>query len=938
VVSHPFARKKAKGWGTVLVQNQTVKDLDVRRVEWIEFCERCLKPVDPAENPNAGEITRIGRYDIVGLLGRGGMGVVYRGIDKALGREVAIKTLTGPISSDPEMLARFYEEGRKTGSFKHPNIVTVYELGDHNGIPYIAMELVEGNPLDKLLQQGEPIAMVECLRIVEELCAALAYAHHNNVIHRDVKPANIFVQPDGRVKLLDFGIARLEERRSEDINLTRPGHIIGTLGYMAPERLRDKPVDGRSDIFAAGVVLYQLVCGQLPFSGEDSVVMQRIVNEPHAPLSSKCKDCPAALDAIVDRALAKSPDDRYSTAEDLGSDLSALIADIRQEEATQLLPEAKRLMEAQDLTRARAVLLQLLKVRTTHTTEARELLAGIQKQLSERQRGERIQQLLLQADALLNGGELEKSLTILDEGLEMDPANPELMKTRQRVEKEAEKQKRIGEFLRQAESARFQADYQAAIGFARKAIKADKSNVTASTLLNVLLKEAEEAVKQVEVKTLLQSATKELKSMRYREANEILRKAEILAPNNMELQLLLGDVNAGLEQARRRELVARLENDAASAVSLEQQKQAAQGIREALGIMPTESALVVLLGKIERRIQEQENRRYVDETLQACRDLRPRQALPLIQKARQSLPGDERLLALEGLLAERVRQQSVEERRDDYLIQAREAISNGLFANAVQILEGCQREGIASKEIEPLLEFARHEEAEQRRQDLLRSRVVQAQSLIGDSAFDEAIEFLEETLRQNDEPPFRLLLEQATAGLESLRKQVEAGLASAGRLVRAGKISEAIEFLQTLSPAVQRSVRVRTAESALREEQQQAVFRMVGRAYAVLETELPAGLSTIRWVVSAFGDSTFARSVADALNVRTQAFADRTILELISECRIKLRNRDRAGAGVLVKQASAIVSYAGAHTKSDWRSFMNQTAKAGLLTRMRNSQ
>ena len=246
--------------------------------------------MDSAENPNAGEITRIGKYDIVGLLGRGGMGVVYRGIDKSLGREVAIKTLTGGISNDPDMLARFYDEGRKTGSFKHSNIVTVYELGDHNGIPYIAMELIEGNPLDKLIRTEEPLPMIESLRIVEELCAALAYAHRNNVIHRDVKPANIFVQPDGRVKLLDFGIARLEEKKNKELSLTRPGVVIGTLDYMAPERLRDKPLDGRSDIFAAGVVLYQLVSGQLPFSGEESMVMQRILNEPHPPLSSKCKD------------------------------------------------------------------------------------------------------------------------------------------------------------------------------------------------------------------------------------------------------------------------------------------------------------------------------------------------------------------------------------------------------------------------------------------------------------------------------------------------------------------------------------------------------------------------------------------------------------------------------------------------------------------------
>jgi serine/threonine-protein kinase len=168
--------------------------------------------VDSAEHPNAGQITRIGKYDIVGLLGRGGMGVVYKGIDRSLGREVAIKTLTGAISNDPEMLARFYDEGRKTGSFKHPNIVTVYELGDHNGVPYIAMELVDGNPLDRLIRPERPLPLVECLRIIEELCSALAYAHRNNVIRRDVKPPNIFVQPDGMVKLLDFGIARLGEK------------------------------------------------------------------------------------------------------------------------------------------------------------------------------------------------------------------------------------------------------------------------------------------------------------------------------------------------------------------------------------------------------------------------------------------------------------------------------------------------------------------------------------------------------------------------------------------------------------------------------------------------------------------------------------------------------------------------------------------------------
>ncbi|MGA2652116.1 MAG: protein kinase [Terracidiphilus sp.] len=887
---------------------------------------------------NAGQITRIGKYDIVGLLGRGGMGVVYKGIDRTLGREVAVKTLTGAISNDPDMLARFYDEGRKTGSFKHPNIVTVYELGDHNGVPYIAMELVEGNPLDRLIRADQPPPLVDCLRIIEELCSALAYAHRANVIHRDVKPANVFVQPDGRVKLLDFGIARLGEKKSKELSLTRAGHIIGTLDYMAPERLRDKPLDGRSDLYAAGVVLYQLVCGQLPFSGEDTVLMQRILNEPHPPLSSRCANCPPALDRIVDRVLAKSPDDRYATAEELAADLATIIADIRQEQAEKMLPEAKRLIEAEELLQARSVLLQMLKIRTTHNTEARDLLAGIQKQLTQRQREERVQQIRVQAENLLKSGELDKCLAILDEGLEIDAANSELTKMRQRAEKEKEKHKRVNELLRQADSARLGGDYQEAISLARKAVKADKANSKTYTLLNQLLKEAEDADKRAQVKALLQSAGKELAAQCYHEAIELLQKAEALDPNNVELQLLMRDANSGLDQVKRKELVVRLENEAQAAESLEDLKKVAQGIRDAMVTMPTDSALVMLLGRIDRDIREQEKRRLVDDTTQACRNLLPRQALALVQKARRDLPGDERLLALESLLTERVRKQTSEERRDEYLAQAREAISNKAYADAVRILEGCQREGIATSEIDTLLEFARHEESEQQRQELLNSRVIRAQSLIADSGFDEAIEFLNEALQQSEEPPLRMLLNQAVDSRDLLLKQIETVLASAGKLVRAEKFDEAVQFLEGQPPVVRRSVRVRTAESAIREDQQQAAFRMIGRAYSVVDSELPAAESTIQWVVSALGESKFAGSVADAFRSRMQAVADRAILDLIPKCKTVLRNRDRAGAGELVKQASGIVTYGGARAKADWQSFLNQAAKSGLLARARDTK
>ena len=886
------------------------------------------------ENKPAAALTRIGKYDIVGVLGRGGMGVVYRGIDRHLGREVAIKTLTEGFKGDSDMLARFYDEGRKTGSFKHPNIVTVFELGDDSGIPYIVMELVDGDPLDNLIGSDEQLPLVDRLKIVEEVCSALGYAHQRNVVHRDVKPANIFVQPDGRVKLLDFGIARLEEKRSQDLSLTCPGHIIGTVPYMAPERLRDKPLDRRSDIFAAGVVLYQLVAGELPFAGDELVLMQKILNEPHPPLSSKCKGCPASLDQIVDRALAKSPDDRYSTAEEMASDLTTAIAEIRQEQAQELLPEAKRWLEAQDLLRARSALQQLLKIEGRHA-EARELLAEIQRQLSRRQRAERIQQICREAEGLLENNEFDKSLAILDEGLELDSENLDLTKLRQRVEKGKEKQARIREYMRQADAARRAGDYELAISAARKALKVDKANSKGIMLFNLLTKEAEEAEKRAEMKALLQSARGELSARHYKEAFDILQKAEQVDPTNPELQLLLGDANSGLEQIKRKELIARLETEAFAAASIESLEQVARTVHDAMATMPSESTLIQLNAQVERQIRELENRKFVDETIQACRTLRHREALDLVRKARKRIPGEERLQELEKLLTERVARQTAEERRDEYLSQAREALSASRYSDAVEILESCEHEGIATDEIRSLLDFARHEHAEHRQLDLLRSQIGQAQSLIGDSEFDEAIAFLQGALKENDDTSLRLLLEEASDGRESLDKQIEARLASAGRMVQAGKSNEAIQFLQAEPPAVQRSVRVQAALSALEEERQQAVFRMIGRAYADLEADLPVGENTIRRVAASLANSSFAASVLEAFRARMRVVADRTIAEQIGKIKAMLRGRDKSGADDLKRRVSAIIDYASPKAKLEWQNTLGQTGKSGLLARLR---
>ena len=879
-----------------------------------------------------GEVTRIGKYEILDVLGRGGMGVVYRGIDKQIGREVAIKTLTQGFLRDANMLARFYEEGRRTGRLNHPNIVTVYDLGDDNGTPYIVMECVEGEPLDRMIRSGMQPSLPERLRILVEVCSALGYAHRNNVIHRDVKPANIFVQPDGTAKLLDFGIARLE-KRDQDNNLTQTGNLIGTVPYMAPERLRNEDVDGRSDIFAAGVVLFQLMAGQLPFSGADNVLMHKIMNEPHPRLSSIRQDLPASLEPILDRALAKSLDDRYPTAEEMAADLTAVIAELQQDQVLELLPEAQRLMEAGEFPRARAVLHQLLKIDSKHV-EARAMLGEIQRQLSLRQRENKIQQIRQQAEDALSNNRFDQSLTVLESGLDLDATNPELVNLRERARREKEKQNLIDEFLHQIDSARRKGDFKSAMAVAQKALKADKSNPRIIALRNVLTMEVEQAQRRAQAKSLLDSARAEIGSRRYNEAIELLKQVEEVDSTNPELPLLLGDANSGLEQGRRREVVTRLEEEVAQAAGYEKLQQAAQSIQEAMTSLPSESALFRLNSMVERQIKEYENRSLVDETVQACRNLHPREALELVRKARLRLPGEERLLSMEALFADRVRQQTVEERRADYLARARENLEKGLYAEAVRILEFCHAEGIANGEIFSLLDFSRSEDLESRRQQQLRNNLDHAQALIGDSAYEEAISFLEDELQQTDDNAMRMLLDQASAGRDALRRHIDAELASAVKLVLAGKQKQALEFLKNEPSAVLCAERVQTALDTLEDERRQALFRTLGRAYAALECNLSVGEAMMQRAVTAAGHASLFAPMADAFSARARSAADRVIAEAIRNAKLLLRARTRVAARLALQTVSGMVDYASSRVRSDWQNMQRKASQTGLITRL----
>src|SRR4051812_1017438 len=271
--------------------------------------------------------TRVGAYEIIGPLGAGGMGVVYVAADTRLGRRVAIKALPDSAVADPERRRRFMQEARAASALNHPNIAHVYDLLEEGGSHALVMELVEGTTLAQIIARG-PLPIPRALEYGVQITAALEAAHAAGIVHRDIKPANIMVDRDGRVKVLDFGLAKLAEQPAGEHDATttsagtRLGMILGTAAYMSPEQAEGRAVDARSDLFSFGAVLYEMLAGRRPFTGDSDLArLTAILRAAPEPLH-----VPKEVAAIVQRALQKTPDARYADAAAMRADLARELA------------------------------------------------------------------------------------------------------------------------------------------------------------------------------------------------------------------------------------------------------------------------------------------------------------------------------------------------------------------------------------------------------------------------------------------------------------------------------------------------------------------------------------------------------------------------------------------------------------------------------------
>jgi serine/threonine-protein kinase len=279
-----------------------------------------------ATAPATGDLQRLGRYQLEREIGRGAMGIVYLGRDTAINRLVAIKAI--PLASefsDAELVearSRFFREAETAGRLNHPNIVTIYDVGEERGLAYIAMEYLKGRHLSDYAKSDSLMEPRKVLEVIGRTADALGFAHKQQVVHRDIKPANLMYDSGTDIlKITDFGIARLSGAGS-----TRTGIVLGTPSFMSPEQLEGRTVTGHSDLFSLGVSLFQLLTGQLPFTADSMTgLMQQIAEAPHPPLRAFRPDLPACVETVIDRALAKNPDARY----DSGAHMAAALEDCR---------------------------------------------------------------------------------------------------------------------------------------------------------------------------------------------------------------------------------------------------------------------------------------------------------------------------------------------------------------------------------------------------------------------------------------------------------------------------------------------------------------------------------------------------------------------------------------------------------------------------------
>lgn len=730
--------------------------------------------------------TKIGKYNVEGKIGQGGMGVVYKAVDVQIGRYVAIKMITG--SGDPNRFERFRSEARSTGSLQCPNIVTVYDFGEQDGNPYLVMQYLEGASLESMIQKGVALTLSERLGIIIDVCNGLAYAHQRGVIHRDIKPANVMVLHDGvndgMAVIVDFGIARI----GGDTRLTKANQIVGSVHYMSAEQLQAKELDNRTDIYATGVVLFQLLTGALPFDSSDTAsTLLKIINEPPPPLSTYLKDCPAELEGIVSRALAKKREERYASAADLALDLMQVRERVKFETVAQLVHRAEASVGREEWTRAREQLQQALRI-DRENAPAQKLMKIVQDHLQQQQHIEQARGLRRHADEAYMDQRYDDALRALNQAVLLDAKNADLVSFRDTVRAAKQRAIELQVALRRAEAALQDGDLDEAQSAIQEAFKLNPQDTQAKALNVVIHQRVEERSHQEYLRKLLDKARDQIAARDLNGAFATIKNAEELDSTSNELQTVAKMAALAREQEIRRSEIEELRRQIDHALVREDYATAVGKAEEGLRKFPQEQSLLKLKVLADAQRIRVEEKKFVREQVAAANSLfdlgKLVEALAVLDRALQKAPGRSELETLRSIVRDRLAGEESEKQKirniEAVLAEGKRIFLEQGARSATEFLDSHGEAYSDLPQLRELRDGFRSQEAFEAMEKQLFSETNPA----------NRVQLAEEAFRSN---PENRLIGQRLSELQQVRDQIRAAMERARGFEAAGCLSEALQ-------------------------------------------------------------------------------------------------------------------------------------------------
>jgi serine/threonine-protein kinase len=705
-------------------------------------------------------VNNLGKYELLGELGRGAFGVVYRARDPIISRMVALKTMTTSVAGNPALLQRFYREAQSAGSLQHPNIVTIFDMGDQDGTPFIAMELVDGQNLDDVIASRVPVPLSLKLVYAVQACRAFDYAHKRGIIHRDIKPGNVMVNKEGIVKVVDFGIARVLESSK-----TQTGMLIGTFSYMAPELFHGEHASERSDIWSFGVLLYELIASRRPFCEETpAALMRSICEHEHPSLREAAPHCPADLEAVVHKTLQKSDTERFQSMEDLLLELDPICRRLQAENVAELLAQGRQLVEQGEIAQARDLLRQALRVDPTNL-QIRVLSEKVNVELRRMAVRPQVQESVEKARALLQEGKLQEADAEAGHALALDSSCEAAQALLREVQDRTRRAQTINEWLELAKQHLAEGLADEADALLAKVAEADPSQRELPGLRQQVLDEQERRRRQARLLEGMQQARAYWTQQNYQECIAVLTELQKDFAGEEEIERLLETAREEQAEQNKQERLAQGRN----LLALQQYEECATALAQLQAEFPGDEEIQRLLDAARAEEAEQQKERRLADARKLLAARQYEECIALLVSLQQQFVGDDdiaRLLAA-------ARENQAEHDKKDKVAAARRLLAAQRFADALALLDAVLAADPKDSAVLKLRALVQREQEKQASSEILRREWEVLKKLVGERAYPDVVTRAENLLQQF---PGDAALMRVVEFARKQQAQIESGL------------------------------------------------------------------------------------------------------------------------------------------------------------------